>query len=381
LLKADVIAIGAGPAGSTLASNIAKAGFDVFLIDKGDFPREKACGGALIRYENSSFRFDLDLSDEIIEKKVDGSLFHFPWGTKKVSSLCGVSFSRRVFDSYLAERAVMNGAAFISNTQAYDVTRSREELYVHLKNQRTREKQIAKTKLVAFCDGVSTLARKIGFGFERRPSNTAVSALYEMEWKDNPIDCFEFYLDSKISPWGYGWIFPKKDAINVGVFCLMSHMQHNIKEYLDTLVRKHHEASKKLRGKRIVRFSSALIPLAHAKSLHKQSALVIGDSAGMVDPIWGAGIKYAISGGKVAARVAVNCLQENDLSESRLAQYDKLWKRTEEYKALRRNYLFSKMAQTFWLPFDKNAFPKLISLIISAFDRNFRDSVAIFFYR
>lgn len=353
-MDADIITIGAGPAGSTFSSIVARAGFSVLLVDKECFPRDKVCGGGIIN--QSDF-----IPTDVIDKKIKSSIFHFPWGIKEYKKYHGISFSRRVFDSHLLNEAKNHGAIFHENLKAQKIVKSKEGIIVHLRGQKSRVQHIKKTNLVTFCDGANTLARTYGFGFERRPDSTGISAIYEIEWKDNPLNKFEFYSGVDITPWGYGWVFPKKDTVNVGIFCLLSLLKHDIKKYLDNFI-KNTTISKTFQEKKILKFGSALIPLCHTKKMVRNKMLAIGDSAGMVDPIWGGGIKYAISGAKIAAKVAIECLNEERFDEKDLHQYEKHWKQTDEYAILRKHHLISEITKRLWLSVDKNAYSKVISL-------------------
>lgn len=354
-MDVDFITIGAGPAGSTFSSIVARAGFSVLLVDKEAFPRDKVCGGGIIHPHDY-------IPSEVIDKKIEGSIFHFPWGTKEMKKFHGISFSRRVLDNYLLNEAENHGAIFHPDTEAYKIVRSKNGTFVYLRGRKSQGQRVKKTNLVTFSDGAYTLARTLGFGFERRPDITGVSAIYEIEWKDNPLNNFEFYMGAGISPWGYGWVFPKKDTVNVGIFCLLSLLKHDIKKYLDNFIKNPDLSTKILREKKKIKFGSALIPLSHARKIVLDNMLVIGDSAGMVDPIWAGGIKYAISGAKIAAKVAIECLNEQRYDEKELRRYEKLWKKTDEYTSLRKNHIISEFTQKLWLPFDKNAYSKVISL-------------------
>ena len=170
----------------------------------------------------------------------------------------------------------------------------------------------------------------------------------------DPVDYFEFFAGHEISPWGYGWVFPKKDTVNIGVCCLYSQLRHKIHDYLNAFLK-----NTNIEGRRITRFTSALIPVAPAKMIFEESVLVVGDAAGMVDPIYGGGISQAIHGGRIAGKVAVSALDANDLSEKFLSQYQAEWRKTYDFDQINKAYHLS----TIFLclsKIDKNAFAKLM---------------------
>jgi len=336
--KLDVLTIGAGPAGSTVAREMAKNGFNTLLIEKDTFPGEnKICAGCT-GYAKSSI---LKVPEQIVEKNIHGSITYFSWAerTRAINVYPCINVYRRIFDNYLANEAVINGARLLTSTYVYDVSRERRLIKVYLKNLKTLEKFQLFARCVVFSDGPNSLAaKKFGIGFKGRPDNTGLGAIYEMRWDNNPLEYNEFYFDRKVSPWGYGWIFPKKNTVNVGVFCLLSKLKRNIRDSLNYLVKNHPIASKKLSDKKVLRFGAKLIPLEHAEKISSERILVVGDAAGMVDPIWGAGIPSAIYAAEIAGKVLVKALENDDLSKTSLSRYDEMWKESARYKALQKSF-------------------------------------------
>lgn len=358
-----VVVIGAGPAGSSAAKAIAQAGHDTLLLEKDRFPGETAvCGGALAgEFAESALR---QLPVGIVEKHVTNWLIYLPGKTYHLSDLSTISFQRSVFDRFLAEDAARSGADLRVRTLATDIGRNSNRLIVRVKDLDTRQEHSVETQLVIFADGPNTLAKAFGLGFPRaRPDITVSAAIYDLEWKDNPVNCFECFFDERISPWGYGWIFPKRDVVNVGVGCLFSRMKGNVKRYLDHFVEHHIGVSPRLRTLRKVRFAADVIPLAPARRIIADNMIVIGDAAGMVDPIWGGGIGGAMMAGSMAGKVAVLAIQENAFSSRVLCQFEKMWKATPQHRYMQRasmtNALFLKYSR-----FDKQAFFKLMRLAL-----------------
>jgi len=89
--------------------------------------------------------------------------------------------------------------------------------------------------------------------------------------------------------------------------------------------------------------------------------LVVGDAAGMVDPVSGGGIALAINGGKLAGKVCVKALEEEDFSSSFLSQYQSLWHKTRDYSLIYVKYLLSNIF-LYLSKFDRNAYPKLAAI-------------------
>jgi digeranylgeranylglycerophospholipid reductase len=184
--------------------------------------------------------------------------------------------------------------------------------------------------------------------------------IYEFEWKDNPIDYYEVFHDKNISSWGYGWIYPKKDCLNVGVGCLLSKMGGNIKHNMGYFL-KHPIVSAQLKDRKMLSKKSALIPLEYAKEIHDQTILVVGDAAGMVNPFSGGGIENAIVAGEIAGKVAVRALEENDFSKQFLSAYKRQWEKTSNYALIKKQSIMSKIFLQF-SNLDAYILPKFLNL-------------------
>jgi len=351
-LKSDVTVIGAGPAGSTTARVIAEHGFDVILIEKDEYSgKTNVCAGGV----PEQIIKDTGLSSDVIEKRISGEKHFFPWGSKS-SDLDNITVYRHVFDRSLADKAVEEGVKMLTDTVVKDVFIKNDGV-VSEGNADTTE-----SELVVFADGPNSLAyRKFGIGFKPESDKTIVSVACEVKYEDNSLDNYEFYYGSEISPWGYGWIFPKRDTVNVGIGCLYSELHLNVIESLNYMIQKHHLTSEKLKGREITWLSSALIPVAPAKQIFGERMLVVGDAAGMVDPVSGEGIRHAITGGTLAGEVCVKALEEDDFSSMFLSQYQRLWHKTPNYSYIYGKYLLSNVF-LYLLKFDRNAYPKLATI-------------------
>lgn len=351
-MKCDVAVIGAGPAGSTTARMIANNGFDVILVEKDEYPgKTNVCAGAIPKFIIK----DMKLSSNVIEREISGEKHYFPWGLK-ISGLDAITVYRNVFDKELAHKAGEDGVKMLTNVLIKDISIINDGVYLS-----SKESSI-ESKLVVFADGPNTLAyKKFGIGFKPESDKTCVSVACEVEWENNPLDQFEFYYGYDISPWGYGWIFPRRNTVNVGVGCLYSKIRSNIIESLNYLLRKYPLTREKLKERKIVSLSSATIPVAPACKIFSERMLVVGDAAGMVDPITGGGIHHAINGGKVAGKICAIALEKEDFSTEFLSQYQNLWHKTKDYSNIYGKLLLSN-AFLYYSIFDVNAFPKLMAI-------------------
>ena len=352
-LKADVTVVGAGPAGSTAARTIAKKGFKVILVEKDEYPgKTNVCAGGIPKpvFEETGLKSD------IIEKEILRGEYYYPWG-KKYLKLNHVSVYRSIFDRALANKAVDEGAEMLTNTLIKDVEVREEKVFAFLSDG------IIESEIIVFADGPNTLAfRKFGIGFKPDADKTAVSVTCEVKWEDNPLDCFEFYYDRDITPWGYGWRCPRRNTVNVGVLCLYSKLSLNLMNSLNYMLKGHPLTSEKLKGREVIWLRSALIPLAPARKIFGKRMLVAGDAAGMVDPVNGGGIMQAIHGGKLAGEVCVNALEAEKFSASFLSKYQNLWRKSKDYLLIQAQYLLSNIF-LYFSKHDKDAYTKMAAFI------------------
>ena len=368
MLKSDVTVIGAGPAGSTTARTIAKHGFDVILVEKDEYPgKTNVCAGGVPK---ATFE-DTGLSKNVVEKEILRGEYYYPWGMRDLK-LNHVAVYRKVFDRSLADKAVEEGVKMLTNTLITDVRVRNGKVYA------ISEGDVIESKLVVFADGPNTLAyRKFGIGFKPEADKTVVSVTCEVKWENNPLNCFEFYYGYDISPWGYGWVCPRRDTVNVGVVCLYSRLRSNLMDSLNYMVKKHPLICEKLKGREIVWLSSALIPVAPARKIFGERMLVVGDAAGMVDPVNGGGIMQAINGGQLAGNVCVKALKEDDFSSIFLSQYQDLWHETKDYLYIHAQYLLSN-AFIYLYKFDRNAYPRMAAFINGGI-RNIFDTLKLIY--
>jgi digeranylgeranylglycerophospholipid reductase len=336
----DVVIVGAGPAGTTVGEKIASAGFNVLIVEKNCSPgKNKVCGGAV-----SKRKFpDMKLPKQVIEKEIHKLIFHFPDERLDIHNEYGyMILNREKFDQFLAQKAVKKGAKLITSTKVQDLIKSEKNIEIYIKRLPDGKISKVKARLVVFADGASTLAnKKFGIGFKKSPERTALAATYDLDSQNNPKDSLEFFFSEDISPTGYGWIFPRKDTINLGVICLASKIQHNIRHSLDDLL-----TSRKLNSLEVVGYGARLVPQSIPKKIHGDSILVVGDAAGTAESFSGSGITNAIVNAKVAAKVAIEALESKKLTEDFLIRYENSWKKTPNYRNMLRFYFLHKIAST-----------------------------------
>lgn len=314
LSRYDVIVVGAGPCGSTAAQEIAKAGYNVLLLERDSYPGENnSCGGGLGNFLQKKF----DLPDSLIQKKIRRVQLDlgFEKKTYQADRPVYMSVKRTEFDRYLADRAVRAGAELRLRQTAMNYDPFHKVLTVL--DRPSGVQWQATAKIVVFADGVRSLAfSECGLGVD--PSREPIVGLaYELGYPDNPHDAFEFFFDEQKLPYGYYWVFPTRDTLNVGVGGPVKSIGKQAKDFLLKFI----DSREDLRGRAAVRKTAGMIPSYVASRLHGDGVLVVGDAGGFVNPLTGGGIFLGMVSSQLAARTANEALREGRTDGAYLARY------------------------------------------------------------
>jgi geranylgeranyl reductase family protein len=282
----DVAVVGAGPAGSTTAYRLARAHARVLLVDKARFPRDKPCGGGLTTRAVKQLPFSVE---PVVEDHITRARCRLRYGPVIERSsdrvLCLMTQRRRL-DEFLVQSAVQAGAEFRDGVRVAVESDTRlivggEPIEVGAVIGADGANGIT-AKTLGLAGGiVNGVALEGNLPYERLPENG---------WRGMLV------LELATVPGGYGWIFPKGDHVNVGVGGwgaegprLRRHLQVLCQHYgiePDDL--------SEVRGHRL--------PMRRRETvLARGRALLVGDAAGVLDPVSGDGIYEAFVTGRLAA--------------------------------------------------------------------------------
>jgi len=329
---ADVIVVGAGPAGSSAAFWLATAGLDVLLLEKTTFPREKVCGDGLTpRGTRALIDMGIDVSEEAgwlhnkgLRVIGGGMRLELPWPELSSFPPYGLVRPRADLDHLLVQQAVKAGARLHEQTSvAGPVTDNAGRVVgVTAKSGPDRLDQTYRAPVVLACDGVSgRIALALGLNRnDKRPMGVAVRRYYTSP-KTND-DYLESWLElwdgppngpeSKLLP-GYGWIFGMGDGtVNAGLGVLNSSagfQKTNYRAMLSTWLDNTPQEWGLREENAIGTTQGAGLPMGFNRTPHyANGVLLVGDSGGSVNPFNGEGIPYAIESGKFAAEAVVQAL-------------------------------------------------------------------------
>jgi len=337
--QADVIVVGAGPAGASAAYHLAEAGVDVLLLDKQGFPRDKICGDGLTpRAVRQLVAMGIDIHAPGWQKNKGlrivgaGHRIELPWPDLATFPPYGLVRTRMDLDEVLARHAEKAGARLMERTAVTGpVVDERTGRVVGVtarpvddRGRRLGETETYTAPLVIACDGVSA-RMAIAMGLERRenrPMAVGIRAYYttprhDDEWMESWLELWDGEPNrSNLLP-GYGWIFGVGDGTaNVGLGILNSSAAFQNVDYKDVLRRWLAQTPEEwgFRDENLVgRIGSAALPMGFNRKPHyTRGVLLAGDSGGMVNPFNGEGIDYALESGHMAAEVVVQALARPD---------------------------------------------------------------------
>ena len=341
-LDADVVVAGAGPAGSTTARLLAQQGWDVLLVDRARFPRLKTCGDGLTPRCVSALQ-RLDLLPQLLEAgypQVEGARMVAPNGHEWHACFAeyaphlpgyGLVVPRSELDELLRQRAVGAGVRFLENFHAQAALRSNGQV-TGLQGLRDGSVQTIHARLTVAATGASIgLPRALGVLSRVPPMVRAARAYYEGV---EGLGCeFEFHFRPEVAP-GYAWVFPSpggKANVGVGLFPQSAGYAHdsNPKQVLQRFLERR-DIRRRFRDARLLgRLEAYPLRTDYPNSpVCGPGFLLVGEAAGLVNPVTGEGIDFALESGEIAARAAGEALRRGDVSLRGLRAYERALRRS-----------------------------------------------------
>ncbi|MEU6239005.1 geranylgeranyl reductase family protein [Kitasatospora sp. NPDC047058] len=329
--SADVIVVGAGPAGSTAACHLARTGLDVLLLEKSAFPREKVCGDGLTpRAVKQLVDLGIDVSEEAgwLHNKglrlISGEhRLELDWPQLSAFPSFGLVRRRADFDELLARRAAAAGARLVERANVADPLvdeRTGRITGVTARLGEERRPVAYRAPLVVAADGNST---RLSLAMKRyRRTDRAMGVAYRTYFttprhEDRYLEAWLDLRDPReparrLMP-GYAWVFGMGDGTaNVGLGVLDTAAVGREVDWRDLLRRwcadlppeygfTPEGVTEPVRG-------SALPMGLNRRPHYADGLLLVGDAGGTVSPATGEGIAYAMESGRYAAETIVQAL-------------------------------------------------------------------------
>ena len=293
----DVAVVGSGPAGATAALTLARRGLRAVLVEKETLPRYKTCGGGLVARAHALLP---PCVERLIERTCDhaelhllDANLHYQAAREPPAPPVAAMTMRDRLDHALALAAAAAGAELRAPCRATGVTH--EAGHVRLD---TEGGPIAARFLIAADGATGSVARLAGWGDGRR----LIPALeYEVRVDDATLERFAraARFDVGVVPFGYGWVFPKRTHLSVGVLTTRRggvDLHRSLADYLRVLG---------LAPRSCERHGYVIPIRPRGGPLARERVLVVGDAAGLADPVTAEGISLAARSGALAAEAII----------------------------------------------------------------------------
>ena len=295
--RTDVIIIGAGPAGSWLGFRLAQAGIDSVILEKEEFPRYKACGGGLSLKTTEFLPFSIE---EVTERSMTGVWIRYRKKQVLISDIgpVGVMVMRDAFDNLLVKKYLEVGGHFNSGVSITHIDETKDNCHIQTENESWQG------KILVGADGVSSFVRRAcGFGGHQK---LLVALAAEIKVPSEAMQMLgdRAYFDLNAIPDGYGWVFPKRNHLSIGVFT------HRRGLDLNALLKTFCQTHPLLRDGGIFLTQGGALPVGgYPRPVQKGRVLLIGDAAATVEPFLGEGIYHALLSADIAADAIIGHLK------------------------------------------------------------------------
>ncbi|GBF82114.1 geranylgeranyl reductase [Aphanothece sacrum] len=325
-----VAVVGSGPAGSSAAETLAKAGIETYLFER-KLDNAKPCGGAIPLCMVSEF----DLPPEIIDRRVRKMKMISPSNIEvdinldREDEYIGMC-RREVLDGFLRDRAAKLGANLINGTvYQLDIPSNNTDPYTlhyadHSNGNSKGEMKTLKVDVVIGADGAnSRIAKAIDAG----DYNYAIAFQERIRLPQDKMayyeDLAEMYVGKDVSPDFYAWVFPKHDHVAVGTGTMK--VNKAIIKDLQAGIRA--RAARRLEGGEIIKVEAHPIPEHPRPRRVVGRVALVGDAAGTVTKSSGEGIYFAAKSARMCAETIVEMTNAGQRipTEDELKIYLKRW--------------------------------------------------------
>jgi len=339
----DVIVVGGGPAGLEAAYNLSAHNIDVLLFEEhSTIGLPLQCGEGVSHKILDEFPH-LKAGDFILRKLNLTKLF-FPSNKVIFGDIHAFMIDRRRFDQYLAQLVANNGGKIQTSSKA--LLAKNEPTGIKLAVKTSQGKEYYRCKYLIIAEGArAKISQMLGF-----PSPSPLIKAYEYKIKGEWTESLDFYFDSNVYPYGYAWVFPRNNETNVGVVSTNS----NLPNILDNFLKK------KGIPRNIIQKIGGRIPMnGTIKHIYSSHSLVVGDAAGMVNPIFYGGIRLGMLSAKTASDVVIRTLMNDD--NNFVSQYPQI---LSSYPFMAK---YNLIAQKFFYGVDNS----LLAALASLFDKQY----------
>ncbi|HOJ05043.1 MAG TPA: NAD(P)/FAD-dependent oxidoreductase [Bacteroidota bacterium] len=318
----DVIVVGAGPAGSTVARWAALGGASVLVLEKDrDIGMPVRCGEAV---SNRSLETIVDIDSRWIAATIRRFRLVSPSGHVVEPDLGGYGYvlERRLFDYDLARLAGEAGAEVRTKCYVSGLLES-DGAWTGVRYEYNGREQVVRGRIIVGADGVeSRVGKWAGIDTTTHLRDMETCAQVTIAGADIADDACEFHFGNDVAPTGYLWVFPKgkgKANVGVGISGMASKRKHALRYLEDFLKRRYPRAS-------VLSTIAGGVPCAPTlDTIVQRNIVLVGDAAHQVNPMTGGGITSGMVAGKLAGEAIAATVRADDLTT--LRNYEKQWRK------------------------------------------------------
>jgi len=286
----DVIIAGGGPSGSYLGYILSKAGLKIAILEKEKFPRDKPCGGGISPKALKLLPFDLS---PVVEQKISKGILSF--GNEKIIvrdkyEYFGIVINRSDFDSFLMDQAIRAGSDFYDNHHVSGMENGKDRIIIKTSGNDFQ------SKVLVGADGANSTIRRTIFPEHKIFSVPSLMAKIPLSHAAMDIYNGAILFDFGIIDHGYGWIFPLKNEVNIGIYS--PYPKKKLSTYLEKLI----DLYPGLKNENL-KVEAARIPLENLrKNYQKNKVFLVGDAAGLCESFFGEGIYNSLKSAEIASK-------------------------------------------------------------------------------
>lgn len=325
-----VAVVGSGPAGSSAAETLAKAGIETYLLER-KLDNAKPCGGAIPLCMVSEF----DLPPEIIDRRVRNMKMISPSNLEVDINLDNkdeyIGMCRReVLDGFLRQRAAKSGAQLINGTvYQLEIPDNDTDPYIlyYADHSNGDPRGVMKTLKVDAVIGADGANSRIAKAIDAGDYNYAIAFQERIRLPEALMQYYEdraeMYVGNDVSPDFYAWVFPKYDHVAVGTGTMKANK--TLIKSLQAGIRA--RAARRIEGGQIIKVEAHPIPEHPRPRRVVGRVALVGDAAGTVTKSSGEGIYFAAKSARMCAETIVETTNSGKRipTEADLKLYLKRW--------------------------------------------------------
>ncbi len=315
----DVVVIGAGPSGCFTAQQIALSGFKVLVIEEHqEIGLPVQCAGLI---SSRAMRL-AGIDKSVVINEFSGLHVFSPLGSSmylESNREAPLAINRAAFDQQLGAKAENAGAIVVKGLKIDGTQRITDGF--RLTATDNNKTVTMNTKLLIGADGShSKVARWLELNCNN-PNAVMYSVDAELESSDTHL--ISVFLGQNIAPGWFGWIIPlDSKTCRIGTGYALIQPKYSAEHYFQEMVKLYKQ---NFRNLKIISCAGGTVPLGLMPKIYSPHAMLVGDAASQIKPISGGGIYMGLRGAQICGQVAVEALNEGDLSEIKLSKYQKLW--------------------------------------------------------